>query len=71
MNLRFKKKSREVIDNYTNLKKLENMGEIIVQHGKIGKSIWQVRKFDECALKENVSFNGTWTVSDETKNYGN
>lgn len=66
---KIKKNSREVIDNYKSLKKLENLGEIIVEHGKLGKSIWKVRKFDKCdALKENFSLNGSWTVSDEIKN---
>lgn len=66
---KIKKSGREVIDNHKSLKKLENMGEIIVEHGKVGKSIWKVRKFDESsALKENLNLNGSWTVSDETKN---
>lgn len=65
---KIKKSSREVND-HKSLKELEKMGEIIVEHGKIGKSVWKVRKFDEySALKENVSLNGSWTVSDEAKN---
>lgn len=65
---KIKKSSREVIDNHKSLKKLENMGEIIVEHKKVGKSIWKVRKFEgSSALKENVNLNGSWTVSDETK----
>lgn len=66
---KIKKSGREVIDNHKSLKKLENMGEIIVEHRKVGKSIWKVRKFDESStLKENMNLNGSWTVSDETKN---
>lgn len=66
---KIKKSGREVIDNHKSLKKLENMGEIIVEHGKVGKSVWKVRKFDEgSVLKENLNLNGSWTVSDETKN---
>lgn len=66
---KLKKSSREVIEDYKSLKELDKMGEIIVEHGKIGKSIWKVRKVDESsALKENFSLNESWTVSDEVKN---
>jgi len=66
---KIKKSSRVVIDNHKSLKKLDNMGEIIVEHGKIGKSVWKVRKFDENnAMKENCSLNGSWTVTEELKN---
>lgn len=66
---KIKKSCRLVSDDHKSLKKLENMGELIVEHGNIGKSVWKVRKFDECnALKENFSLNGSWTVSEETKN---
>lgn len=66
---KLKKSSREVIEDYKSLKELDKMGEIIVEHGKIGKSIWKVRKFDESSvLKENFSLNESWTVSDEVKN---
>lgn len=66
---KIKKSSREVIDNHKSLNELNKLGELIVQHGKIGKSVWKVRKFEESnALKENFSLNGSWTVSEETKN---
>lgn len=66
---KIKKSGREVIENCKSLKELDKMGEIIVEHGKIGKSVWKVRKFDEnSALKENFSLNESWTVSDEIKN---
>lgn len=62
---KIKKSSREVTDRKS-LKELDKMGEIIVEHGKIGKSIWKVRKFDECsAFKENFNLNGSWTVSED------
>lgn len=65
---KIKKNSREVND-HKSLKELDKMGEIIVEHGKIGKSVWKVRKFDaSSALKENISLNGSWTVSEEVKN---
>lgn len=72
MDSKLKNKNREVIDNYKSIKKLEKMGKIIiVQHGKIGKSIWKVGKIDECdALKESFCLNGSWTVSDVTKDVG-
>lgn len=66
---KIKKSGREVIDNHKSLKELNKLGELIVEHGKIGKSVWKVRKFEESnALKENFSLNGSWTVSEETKN---
>jgi ribosomal RNA-processing protein 1 len=66
---KIKKSSREVIDNHKSMKELNKLGELIVEHGKIGKSVWKVRKFEESdALKENFSLNGSWTVSEETKN---
>lgn len=62
---KIKKSSREV-NNYKSLKELEKMGEVIVEHGKIGKSVWKVRKFDDYSLlKENSALNGSWTVSEE------
>ncbi|XP_025203155.1 ribosomal RNA processing protein 1 homolog [Melanaphis sacchari] len=65
---KIKKSSREVND-HKSLKELNKMGEIVVEHGKIGKSTWKVRKFDNVnTLKENFNLNGSWTVSDETKN---
>lgn len=65
---KIKKSSREVND-HKSLKELNKMGEIVVEHGKIGKSTWKVRKFDNInILKENFNLNGSWTVSDETKN---
>lgn len=65
---KIKKNSREVND-HKSLKELDKMGEIIVDHGKIGKSVWKVRKFDESsALKENIRLNDSWTVSEEAKN---
>lgn len=63
---KIKKNSRKVND-LKSLKELDKLGEIIVVQGKIGKSVWKVRKFDDNALKENVSLNGSWTVSDEAK----
>jgi len=49
------------------LKELTKMGEI-VKGGKIGKSMWKVRHFDNVnTLKENFNLNASWTVSDETK----
>lgn len=70
---KIKKNSREVIGDHKSLKKLDKMGEIIVKHGKVGKSIWEVRKFDEHnALKENeFNLNASWTVSEETNNVDN
>lgn len=65
---KIKKSGRLVNDDHKSLKELENLGELIVEHGNIGKSVWKVRKFDECnALKENFSLNGSWTVSEDTK----
>lgn len=65
---KIKKSSREVND-HKSLKELNKMGEIVVEHGKIGKSTWKVRKFDNVnTLKENFNLNGSWTVSEETKN---
>lgn len=65
---KIKKNSRDIIEDCKSLKKLDKMGEIIVEHGKIGKSIWKVRKFDKSnVLKENFNLNESWTVSDETK----
>ncbi|VVC34106.1 Hypothetical protein CINCED_3A000649 [Cinara cedri] len=64
-----KKSSRQVVENRKSLRELEKMGEVIVEHGKIGKSIWKVRKFEQSnSLKENFSLNGSWTVSEENKN---
>lgn len=64
---KIKKGSRQVND-YKSLKELEKMGEVIVEHGKIGKSVWKVRKFDDYSLiKENCVLNGSWTVSEEAK----
>ncbi|XP_015371299.1 PREDICTED: ribosomal RNA processing protein 1 homolog [Diuraphis noxia] len=64
---KIKKSGREVND-LKSLKELNKMGEIVVERGKIGKSMWKVRKFDNVnALKENFNLNGSWTVSDETK----
>lgn len=66
---KIKKSSREVIDSHKSLKELNKLGEIIVDHGKIGKSVWKVRKFEESnALKENFSLNESWTVSEDVKN---
>lgn len=63
---KIKKGSRQVSD-YKSLKELEKMGEVIVEHGKIGKSVWKVRKFDDYSLlKENSALNGSWTVSEES-----
>jgi len=63
---KIKKSGREVND-HKSLKELNKMGEIVVKHGKIGKSLWKVRKFDNVnALKENFNLNGSWTVSEET-----
>lgn len=64
---KIKKSGREVND-LKSLKELNKMGEIVVERGKIGKSMWKVRKFDNVnALKENFNLNGSWTVSEETK----
>ncbi|XP_022169604.1 ribosomal RNA processing protein 1 homolog [Myzus persicae] len=64
---KIKKSGREVSD-HKSLKELNKMGEIVVERGKIGKSVWKVRKFDNVnALKENFNLNGSWTVSEETK----
>lgn len=68
---KIKKSGREAI-SHKNLKELDKMGEIVVEHGKVGKSTWKVRKFDNVnPLKENFSLNGSWTVSEEIKNNGN
>jgi len=65
---KIKKSSREVINDHKSLKELDKMGEIVVEHGKIGKSVWKVRKFEGCnALDEHLKINGSWTVSDDTK----
>jgi len=64
---KIKKSGREVSD-HKSLKELNKMGEIVVERGKIGKSVWKVRKFDNVnTLKENFNLNGSWTVSEETK----
>lgn len=66
-----KKSGRGIIDDHKSLKELDKMGEIIVEHGKIGKSVWKVRKFEESnPLKENFSLNGSWTVNEEIINNG-
>lgn len=68
---KIKKSSQQVIESRKGLKELEKMGEVIVEHGKIGKSIWKVRKFEQSnSLKGNFSLNESWTVSDENKNNG-
>lgn len=68
---KIKKSSRQVIENRKSLRKLEKMGEVIVEHGKIGKSIWKVRKFEQCnSIKDNFNLNESWTVSDENKSNG-
>jgi len=64
---KIKKSGREVSD-HKSLKELNKMGEIVVERGKIGKSTWKVRKFENVnALKENFNLNASWTVSEETK----
>lgn len=66
---KIKKSGRGIIDDHKSLKELDKMGEIIVEHGKIGKSVWKVRKFEESnLLKENFSLNGSWTVNEEIIN---
>ncbi|XP_050442283.1 ribosomal RNA processing protein 1 homolog [Adelges cooleyi] len=66
---KLKKNRRTVLDDHKSLKELNKLGEIIIEHGKIGKSIWKVRKLVENnASKENVSLNSSWTVSEETEN---
>ncbi|XP_050534990.1 ribosomal RNA processing protein 1 homolog [Daktulosphaira vitifoliae] len=65
---KIKKSSRDVLNNCKSLKELDMLGEVIVEHGKIGKSVWKVRKFVENNAKENISLNGSWTVSEEEKN---
>jgi len=62
------KKSSCEISDHKSLKELNKMGEIVVERGKIGKSVWKVRKFENVnTLKENFNLNASWTVSDETK----
>ncbi|CAI6343654.1 unnamed protein product [Macrosiphum euphorbiae] len=64
---KIKKSGREVSD-LKSLNELNKMGEIVVERGKIGKSVWKVRKFENVnTLKENFNLNASWTVSEETK----
>lgn len=68
---KIKKSSQQVIDSSKGLRELEKLGEVIVEHGKIGKSIWKVRKFEQSnLLKDNFSVNESWTVLDDNKNNG-
>jgi len=67
VDLRIKKSGLEVHD-HKSLKEINKIGDIIVERGKIGKSMWKVRHFDNVnTLKENYNVNGSWTVSKETK----
>ncbi|CAI6357095.1 unnamed protein product [Macrosiphum euphorbiae] len=60
---KIKKSGLEVLD-HKSLKELNKMGDIVVDRGKIGKSMWKVRHFDNVnTLKENFNLNGSWTVS--------
>ncbi|XP_008185015.1 ribosomal RNA processing protein 1 homolog [Acyrthosiphon pisum] len=62
------KRSGCEISDHKSLKELNKMGEIVVERGKIGKSVWKVRKFENVnTLKENFNLNASWTVSEETK----
>eukprot|EP00102_Acyrthosiphon_pisum_P013595 XP_008183233.1 PREDICTED: uncharacterized protein LOC100574151 [Acyrthosiphon pisum] len=55
------------VNDHKSLKELNKMGEIVVERGKMGKSMWKVRHFDNFnTLKENFNLNGSWTISKET-----
>ncbi|CAI6351971.1 unnamed protein product [Macrosiphum euphorbiae] len=57
-----------LVSDHKSLDELNKMGEIAVERGKIGKSVWKVIKFENSnTLKENFNLNVSSTVSEETK----